>query len=319
MALGIGPMCILPSGPALAEEVSDETRNSARELGRDGVRAFETGNYERAALLLRRAYELVPAPTLALYEARSLAKLGRLVESVERYEVAQRTPLDAAASQAFKDAVREAEQEGEATLARVPRLKLSVRGAGADSPALELRIDGKPYPKQLLDVDRTVDPGDHVLLAEVPGVSHAEEKVFFDERRSYVVTLKLVPATAKGRESPEPAATPAGSSQRTWGWVGLGVGGAGLGFGAVAGWIASGKKSDLDEQCAGQSCPPSAHDEYDSFRTWNTLSIVGYGTGLVGAGVGAVLLLTAKSEPDTQRSAFVPWVGPASAGVSGRF
>src|SRR5690606_7682221 len=52
--------------------------------------AFDAGDYERALERATVAYGLVPAPTLALLEARALLRLGRWLEARNRYRIAAR-------------------------------------------------------------------------------------------------------------------------------------------------------------------------------------------------------------------------------------
>ena len=111
-----------------------------------------------------------------------------------------------------------------------------------------------------------------------------------------------------------------GSLQRTLGWVGLGVGAAGVVLGGITGLVASSKKSDLDSgDCLDGRCGPSERDEVESYNSMVTLSTVGFVVGGIGLAAGATLLLTAPS-PNSESEAYVaPWVGIASAGIKGRF
>jgi Tfp pilus assembly protein PilF len=80
------------AGTALAE-VDDATRASARQLGYAGVEEFQGGQYESARAKLEKAYRVLKAPSLGLWSARALEKLGKLVEASERYlEVTRLSP-----------------------------------------------------------------------------------------------------------------------------------------------------------------------------------------------------------------------------------
>ena len=52
-------------------------RSTARKLGQEAVKLYEAGDYAGALEKFNTADSLVPAPTLGLYAARCLAKLGR--------------------------------------------------------------------------------------------------------------------------------------------------------------------------------------------------------------------------------------------------
>ncbi len=105
------------------------------------------------------------------------------------------------------------------------------------------------------------------------------------------------------------------SRQRTVAWTGIGVGGAGLLAGAVAGGLAVGKRNELESGCAGSLCGPEQHSEIDSYERMKTLTVTGLVGGAFAAGLGTTLLLTAgESSPSVGA-----WVGPRSAGLSGSF
>jgi hypothetical protein len=73
--------------------------------------------------------------------------------------------------------------------------------------------------------------------------------------------------------------------------VALGVGAVGLTASIVTGVMALHKRSDLNDVCH-PGCPESESDKLASYRLDRTLSYVGLGVGLVGAGVGGYLLLS---------------------------
>jgi hypothetical protein len=95
---------------ALAEP-STEARELARGLADEGANAYAAGDYERALTLFQEAYRLVPAPTVALFEARTLVKLGRLREARVAYSRLVETELGDDAPQAFRDAVQTGRSE----------------------------------------------------------------------------------------------------------------------------------------------------------------------------------------------------------------
>jgi hypothetical protein len=80
------------------------------------------------------------------------------------------------------------------------------------------------------------------------------------------------------------------------GYVALGVGALGLGVSTVFLILNRGKLDDIKDNCRGNECPAIA-DDVDSSRTGETLALVGLGVGLVGAGVGAYLILSSSGEP----------------------
>jgi hypothetical protein len=57
----------------------DPVRTEARALGSAGVQAYALKDFEMASAKLDEAFQLVPVPTLGLWSARALIKLGKWV------------------------------------------------------------------------------------------------------------------------------------------------------------------------------------------------------------------------------------------------
>jgi hypothetical protein len=140
---------------------------------------------------------------------------------------------------------------------------------------------------------------------------------------SWVIVGEAESATAVldfSRMKPAPASVASddggGGPLRTLAFVALGVGGAGIITGSVAGVLAIDKKSVIDDSlaCEGLSCRDRGL--VDSYNTLRTVSSIGLIAGAVVAGVGVTLLFTSSSEKEPGAAAFV---GPGSVGVRGRF
>src|SRR6187431_3572319 len=116
--------------PTFAQDA--EIRMAARDLATQGAQAFEAGDYAQASDFFRRAHELVPAPSIALLHARSLAKLGQLLEAIDIYEQTARFKLPDEAPEAYLQAVETARNEMEDVRRRLPRLKLILIGVASN-------------------------------------------------------------------------------------------------------------------------------------------------------------------------------------------
>ncbi len=305
------------SEPARAGVVSvEEARllDAARDLGRDGVRHFENGNWERARELFRQAYALVPAPTLALREARALVRLGRLVEAAEAYARAASAPSGPSVSRAFRAASAEASQELTDLRARIPRLLVTVEGDGAADAQVEQ--DGRDLPRGLVGVERAVDPGTHRLRAYVAD-REVSAVVVLRERQSGAVVLRL-PAPPRPRvAAAPPPSVDAGAALRPLGWIGVGVGAAAMSLGVTAGAGAAATKADLDRACAPSGCPAASRDDLDTFGSLRALAIAGCITGAVLATGGVAVLLLTSGAP-SQRSTTIA-IGPGSVSLGTTF
>lgn len=330
--VGLALLARVGAGHA-ADPVDDSERNAARNLAEQGRDAFERGDFERSRDLFHRAYDLVQAPTLALYEARSLAKLGRLVEAVEAYLRAIRTPLEPSSPVAFRKAVRDAETEEQQLAPRVPKLTIVVTGPGAQLPEVSVTLDRERVKPALLGVEVPVDPGRHQLEAQVPGgeVSRVALTLGEQERKTVEISVAApvsVPAavvapplersSAPTRRAPGP---PRASWQRPAAFAAGGLAVAGLGTGVIAGVLAGSKHAELERQCPNRACVEgtAGADDLRSFRSLRAVSTVGYVFGAVGVVAGVTFLLTAPSSRDTQRAAISVWMGANGAGVTGAF
>lgn len=302
--------------------VDDVTRNAARDLAHRASEAYARGDYETAQDLFHRSHALVAAPTLSLRQGQALEKLGRLVEAAEAYVRTLRTPLDEGSPAVFVEAVELAERELAALRPRIPKLKVVVSGA-KDARQVQVQLDRKPLPTALIGVEMPVNPGSHELVAEAPGDRVGSARVAIGERETRVVVLELGRSGERNHLASAAAGPDGGAAapHRSWAIVAFGVGGLGLGLGVGAGVIAVERHADAERRCPDARCIPGSRgaDDVDAFRTWRTVSTVGYALAVVGAGSGAALLLTGRSRSEPLQAGLEPFVGLGQVGVTGRF
>lgn len=324
LAFGI---CALSARPVLAQELDDQTRSAARELATEGSSLYQQNDFEGAYDRFNRAYQLVQRPNVGIWAARSLVRAGRWVEASERYLELERLtlPADAPAEQA--QAQQDAARERRELLARIPSIKVIVEGA--EEGSVFVTLNGKLVKSALLGAKQPVDPG-KLLVKGVRGEQVVEASVELAEAQYREVKLVFTPAAATQPEAaPPPTDAPPpplpvavssqdGSSQRLFGFIGLGVGGALLGTGIVFGALASSDEKDLSEHCPEQKCGPAYHDLNDSYGTKKTLSSIGIVGGAALAAAGAVLVFTAPS--GSRDSAHLRgYLSASGAGVMGAF
>jgi hypothetical protein len=130
-----------------------------------------------------------------------------------------------------------------------------------------------------------------------------------------VVAPPAAPGTAAVTHNPPPVETARGAWKRPAGFVALGIGAAGvLGAGAFFA-LRRGEESDLDRLCRSRGyCPGEGQATIDRSTRWGALSLVSFGVGAAGIGVGAFLLLTAprsNAGVSTVRLGAVPVAGGA--------
>ena len=283
---------------------------------------FERGQWDAALEQFRNATSVMPSPVIALFEARCLVKLGRLVEADEAYRRVENFTLPPNATEASRRAIVSGREEGGVMRSRIPRLTLTFDADARDT--VEVRIDGRPVAPSTFETEQPIDPGVHRLEASKKGETSIWATETFTlkegERRSVGVRPKVVAVALLVPPPPPPPPVPPddrSKTRRTLGYLAVGVGGAGLVTGLTAGLVMLGKKGQLDGDCPNNVCPPAAHGDLDTFRTVRTVSTVGYTVGVVGIGLGALLVFSApKPTPATTMTAFV---GPAQAGLRGSF
>ncbi|KYF59360.1 hypothetical protein BE08_07425, partial [Sorangium cellulosum] len=317
-------------------DVDPATVNAARALAEEGLALYDKGEYEAALDKLGRADELIQAPTIGLYAARSLERLGRLIEASERYLQVSRMQLDASASDVFKAAVADAEKAYNDLKPRIPKLAVAVRGA--PEREVQLTIDGKPVPPALVGVSRPVDPGKHVVegawagrvvrqeitLSERAG-RVVRQEITLSERNETAVTLEFPAAPPKPPAIVPRRAGPAPDiAQRVFGWTAVGAGAAGL----VAGGITFGVASALRGDLIGLGCTervecPDTPQTRDKLGSYNSVRLVPAPALIVGgvlAAGGVVLLLTVPpASSQSGGAAAHAWISPWGAGIAGVF
>jgi hypothetical protein len=294
-----------------AQPVDAAARATARQLGAEGMKLYDKGDFSEAAEKLTRAHDLVHVPTLAFYAGKCLEKLGRLVEASERYLDATRDTVEAGAPPAQRTAQADAERARQALLPRLASVEIVLQPFAPDAA---ITLDGKPLPAAMLGVKRPIDPGDHEIVVLRAGIQ-TPRKVTLKEGESMRVEID-VPAVPVYPYAPmyPPGAVPYGypptyaprspvPPTRRYN-TGLFAGGLVLiplgSVGFLAGAVMLG--------------------EGGSTRTAGAV-ILTLGVLAVGGGI-PMTVIGGKRVPDTSAPAkafLEPFVGPTSAGLRGRF
>ena len=323
-------LCASP--PAGAQPLDDQVRIAARALADVGYALSEQGKYADALVKFERADSLVNAPTVKLLAARTLEKLGRLVEAAEKYRSITILQLEDRAPEAFRDAQETAAKELAALTPRIPTIELTVQGAGAE--AATVMLDGKLFPRALIGVKTPLNPGVHRVEADTPA-SSATLDLKIDEKQAARATLELKPkaATDPGAGDTitppdgggDTTKKPPGSTQRLISYGAFGVGGAFLVLGVTSSVLLFSTVDKLDEHCADIDCKAVGDAEYrrlnNAYDRYRVLSSLGYIVGGVGVATGVVLFLTAHKAPKVSptKASVEPWIGIGSVGLRGTF
>jgi hypothetical protein len=314
-----------------------------------------------ATQLLEDAEKLKAAGNLAAacpkYDEsqRRRPDLDTLLKVADCYELVGKT---ASAWAAFREAKEMAahqrgsgpsEPREEIARARIaaldPKLsRLTLQVAAPDTPGLEVRQDGKPVGRGVWGSAVPIDPGPYQLTASAPGKKTWSQTIELGAQGGAKIEVTVpalenessvapsIPAGASTNAAGSgsvmastPAASPASTwtSQRTIGFVVMGIGGAAAAVGTIFGLMATSKVSDRDAICpSSTNCTreeafriAGLTDEAKADATRSQIGFVIGATAIVG---GIALVLTAPSRrPETAMTARIsPWMGTTSAGIS---
>jgi tetratricopeptide (TPR) repeat protein len=304
----------------LARADTSTSLDLARSVAVAGREAYNAGDYETALDLFRRAYGIHPVPTLSLYEARSLVRLGRLQEAAEAFERTATLQLDSSSPQQFAEAVASARQEQEALARRIPSLTVHVRGANEPDRDVRVTLNQRGLDQGRLGRRFPVDPGTYVLEAVANDGRRDRIEVALAEGRHIDAVLDVSSSSSAAPDAPRPGETKS-DWRPTLAYTSLGLGVAGVGTGIVTGIMAGSKHAEATRLCLADNCDKGSRgaDALDSFRVLRTTSTVAYGVGAAGLTAGIILWLSLPSSNSTQVSTLKPWFGARYAGIQGTF
>lgn len=302
ISLGLGALMLFTVGRATAQPADDPGRAEARKIGYAGVEAYQAGDFATAHDRLETAYQMLRVPSLGLWSARALTKLGKLVEAEARYLEVIRLPTSVGDEAIQEQARQDARNERAELSRRIPSLLVRVDGAPAAEVAVT--VDGAPLTGSALGESHLVNPGRH-RIEGVRGTVRTAAEVLTAEGEQKEAVLRFVAGGADasgtvtvdaGLTAPRTDAVSASGTKRTIGWATIAAGGAGIVVGTVTGLLAISKKGALDDAgCVSGDCPPAQRDAVDSYERMRLVSGVGLIAGVVLAGAGTYLLLTTPS------------------------
>jgi len=203
---------------------------------------------------------------------------------------------------------------------------------GAADVGLKLKLDGKALDAAILGTSFPIDPGDHAIELSAPGKQTRTVEFHVEASQSTDVELPALEAVQAAapeppKSQPKPEEQPheeVSQGKRIGGWVAIGGGAAAFGVGVAFGVLTLSLASDVSAACPTGPCPTQADlDKNSAAHTYAILSDVFIPVGLVAAGLGTYLVLTAMHRPKADVGALhvTPLVGVGGGGlaVGGRF
>src|SRR5580692_6857338 len=155
------------AGSAFAEP-SAADKETARRLMSEGRAQRDAKDLAAALQSFQAADALMHVPTTALEVARTQIALGKLVEAHDKLLAMDRIPATPDEPRPFVEARAAAETLGNDVEARIPTLKITILGLSAGATPTVL-VDGTEIPPAALMAKRAIDPGHHVVTANVEG------------------------------------------------------------------------------------------------------------------------------------------------------
>lgn len=343
MARSFAAVCavsvLLLSLPAAADEP-----NTADALFDRGVEHMEAKRFEKACPLFAESYRLDPQPGALFTLAECEALREHLASAVARYEeyLTLFAKLPPAKKATQGDRERRARTQVKTLQPLLPQLTLELPPSAPWTTVVTL--DGAAVAPAALGGAMPVDPGEHVLTAQVPGGPVVTTRVTIEKGEKKPIVLEItdapppptpsvsLPAKAEAPRAPDeqasgkPWAIAGGFALAT---VGLGVG-VGLTIAANAkGTEADGERRALQAQtpagsfiCGTMASPanqPGCASLKDTLRAqdqFTSAAAAGYVVGGVAAvGTVALLLLWPRPRPQTSGVRIAPAWGGRNHGV----
>jgi hypothetical protein len=188
--------CLLVFGSVNAEaQMSEgEKKAAARAAYQAGVGLQDQGKPAEALVKFEGAQKLYDAPTHLLHIAECQALLGKLVEASETYQSMIVKPLPAGSPEVFQQAVEQAKAEAPALRARIPTLKVTVKPPPGSLQGLQIYVNDKTMPNELVDIARPVNPGPYRVSAQAANGYGTRGPVDFElkEKETKNLDLELV-------------------------------------------------------------------------------------------------------------------------------
>lgn len=312
----------------LAAVPSRATEEDAKTFFAEGRRLRLAGDCQNAIVAFKRALEVYPE---GLGSLRNIAEceeqLGQFASARNDWWALRRATMQ---SNEAKYAGWDKDAEAGYNRLENKVAKLTVKVEGKDLERVRVAVDGKPLDPRLYGVPLERDLGAHTIEATYGGVSPIVEKRTLAQGGNEVVTVRI-PASTGLAPKADVAAPPRdeGQALRVGGFVAAGIGAAGLIGAGISLALRQSALSEIATKCPKyetEPCSSTLQSVHDRGQTASLLVDVFGGVGIVGAGVGAGLLIAgyrAKHPSDTTstttRLSFAPLPGGGFASGEMRF
>jgi hypothetical protein len=282
---------------------------AAEVLFQEGRRLFQAGKFAEACPKLAESNRLDPATGTLLTLALCHEGEGKLASAwAEFTDVEGRSQREGR-----DDRVKIAREHATALRPRLSTLAVEVSPETAQTPGLELRVDGVVLGTGSFGVAVPVDGGEHRVEASAPGKTPWQGTVSVkpesDAVRVSVPGLSDAPAATTTTAQPEAKATlvhadpGSGSGMNTAALITAGAGVVALGVGTYLAFDAKGDYDAAKKECDGTVCDDGPFQASEDARSQGTIATVVFVVGGAALATGAVLWFLAPSASEEAPSA----------------
>ncbi len=209
-------------------------------LLKEGKKLVTEKKYDEACPKIAESYKLAPSPATLLDLALCHEKQGKLATAWGEMLDAETDARKAGRA----DIESRARANSKALEPKLPRVTVAL---AANTPGIEIAIDGQKIELAALGKGRPVDPGEHKIVASAPGRKPWESTLSLKQAERKTV---IVPALA---EDPNAAAAPDKPADKP----------AGSGTDAAAGKTDTDPKAGTSDPAAGGTTPKDKPEEPD--------------------------------------------------------
>ncbi|MBK9259814.1 MAG: tetratricopeptide repeat protein [Polyangiaceae bacterium] len=307
----------------------------ARKLLEEAKRLKDAGKLPEACPLLDRAYEMDAKDGLLFARADCRDQERKIAAAVSLYEAYLRSY--SRMTGATKNSHAGRATIAEARLNELRPLVPMIKFVWAEPPPPETKIivDDIEFRASTLDVRLPLDPGTHEIVVLLPGEPERRRTITLAEGGSTIVDLTpLPPKSAESPKSkqgksksqngttPKPVAPSKVDPWKVGGFIGIGLGAAGIIAGSITGSMAIAEKRVVDANCTPEHrCNPTGLAAADRFQTVGNASTAAFIAGGVIAAVGTTLVVMAYRPAASSRAnaQLRMTVSPSYLGFEGAF
>lgn len=296
----VGALLALTLGTSAAHAQTSKNAAGAEALYEQARGLMKQGDFAHACPKFKQSYDLDAGGGTLLNLADCYEKQGKFASAWSSFKEA----LVIAQRDNRPERVEYAKQHIASLEPKVSKITIEVP-SDVNEPGFSVSLDGTALGDAAWGVGMPVDAGAHQVTASAPNKQSYEQTVQVDSGSISFKIPKLKPAATPKDAPPvvidhdvekkpvtdEPRP---GNSQRTVGFV---IGGAGLvalGVGSYFGLHAMSKWDERKDNCPNNACNQSAKDAGDKAKSAALISDIGFGVGIIAAGVGTYLVLSSK-------------------------